>query len=99
VEAGPQGGQGSVASLRDEHYKLIERMPGGQRQLFDLRDDPAETKDISRREPRVVKRLLKELRARRRAGRLERGEGMVPAAQPTMDAATLERLRALGYVK
>jgi arylsulfatase A-like enzyme len=99
VEAGPQGGQGSVAALRDEHYKLIERMPGGQRQLFDLRDDPAEIKDISRREPRVVKRLLKELRARRRVGRLERGEGMVPAAQPTMDAATLERLRALGYVK
>jgi hypothetical protein len=32
-------------AIRDRRYKLIEQ-EGGQRQLFDLKDDPYETRDL-----------------------------------------------------
>jgi arylsulfatase A-like enzyme len=83
---------GRAFAFRTERYKLIESTFAGTRELFDLQDDPAEERDISREKPRVVKRLIKIARAeRRRRLRSTAPDTATPAE------ATLERLRALGY--
>jgi hypothetical protein len=64
-------------------YELVVNWATGKLRLFDLRRDPHRRDDISRLNPDIVKELAVP------APDLE-------ARQP--DAATLERLRALGYV-
>jgi len=98
VDAGVQWVEGSVAAVRTRRYKLVEKQPGNERALYDLLTDPGETKDLSREQPRIVKQLLKRLRAERRpAGAAATGGEAVP--EPTLDQATVERLRALGYME
>jgi len=90
---------GTTASLRGARFKLITSPSDGRRQLFDLLLDPGETEDVSARHPRVVKKLIKELHALQRAGRLELADSGAEAAssEAELDPADLERLRALGY--
>jgi arylsulfatase A len=54
-------------SISDKRYKLVGHKPKGKPQppepagrLYDLRDDPGETRDISRQHPEIVKRLRTE---------------------------------------
>ena len=54
-------------SISDKRYKLVGQNPKGKPrpsepagQLFDLLDDPGETRDISRQHPEIVKRLRTE---------------------------------------
>jgi len=60
-------------------------------ELFDLRADPGETKNLIANEPRTAAKLLDELR--------ERYDAMPPgqAAVAQIDPAALEALRGLGY--
>lgn len=44
-------------AVRDERWKLIWSLPKGRWELFDLREDPLETRDLSTERPDVVARL------------------------------------------
>ena len=48
--------------IRDERYKLIYNLDTGRIQLFDMLADPAERDDIATQEPKVVRRLMRELK-------------------------------------
>lgn len=91
---GPQGAlpssypRGDLSAVVDWPFKYIDGAPEGAG-LFDLASDPHETKNLAAREPgrlEAMKSLMKTLA----------GPGSGPAAT---DAATEERLRALGYVR
>jgi arylsulfatase A-like enzyme len=94
VDGGPPPPQVSVAGDDSGQLSAI-RVPGWKldgRRLFDLAADPGETRDVARSHRRTV-RELREQRRRILASR--------PAPRPAPaapDAATLERLRALGYL-
>ena len=55
-----QGGKPSGA-IRDGHWKLIEFYEDRHTELFDLVDDPSESRDISLQHPQIVKRLAASL--------------------------------------
>ncbi len=77
---------GGVASIRTTRWKLIRN------HLFDLRDDPAETRDVAARFPEIAAEL-----AERRAALLAAApDGHGPPAVPS--AAERQSLDALGYV-
>jgi len=80
-------------SVEQGRYKLIRRLkpePGDE--LYDLRDDPGETRDIAAGHPRVVVRLAEAGEAIRSRRSLEREE-------VALDQETREELRALGYLE
>jgi hypothetical protein len=66
----------------------------GERELFDLANDPAELHDLSTLEPERVAELVAKLRseAARRPPRYE------DADRPELRPETEEALRALGYL-
>jgi arylsulfatase A-like enzyme len=64
-------------------YKVLLDLDTGQRQLFDLRSDPAERHDLAASAPSLAETLASGLV----------GEGDPPAPPPEL----LERLRSLGY--
>lgn len=57
---GNQGGAPSGA-VRDGDWKLIECYEDGSRELYNLRDDPAEAKDLAASQPEKVKELARML--------------------------------------
>lgn len=85
-------------ALREPNWKLVTALRDGsavRRHLFDLARDPGETRDAAAQAPDVADRLEQQLQnfiarhenaARAEASRIE------------MDPATLEKLRALGYI-
>jgi arylsulfatase A-like enzyme/Tfp pilus assembly protein PilF len=79
-------GWAALHSFRMQSLKLID---APRPELYDLASDPHETKDLASERPDAVERLRQALRALRARAR--------PAAVATPDAATQERLRALGY--
>jgi arylsulfatase A-like enzyme len=87
-------------ALRDGRQKLVATSTG-ERLLYDLAEDPAESRDLAGERPDEVARLAARLEAvRMELGLpaldvdLSQGEG---AAE--LDPATRERLRQLGYVE
>jgi choline-sulfatase len=78
-----------LAAVETERWKFI-RAP--RPELYDLRQDPKERRDVSTEHPRVVATLAKHLESMNlvRAGEL-------PTPAP-LDPDALARLRALGYV-
>jgi arylsulfatase A-like enzyme len=88
-------------SYRSGALKLVETS-GGERLLFDLAADPGEERDLAASRPEDVARLADELATWVRALGLPALGAPVAAAgapPPSMDDATRERLRALGYVE
>jgi arylsulfatase A-like enzyme len=75
-------------ALYSEWVSLIA--DGDKAQLYDLKADPRQEKDLAARHPDVAASLQEQLR------RLAEGAGR-PGARP--DAAQLEQLRSLGYVQ
>lgn len=67
------------------------------REMYDLEQDPGETRDVLAREPVAAGFLMAEVRTRRRRA-LAAGGG-ASRAEPSHDADARERLRALGYVQ
>jgi len=67
--------------------------PIGEIELFDRRADPHEQSNVAARRPDLVEAFVADIVAWRKR---DLGEG--PAAAQTIDPATAEELRALGYV-
>ncbi len=88
-------GWAPLRTLRTARYKFID---APKPELYDLTEDPGEQQSIFSRErdlSRDLGRRLDELRARiERSDDNQRSGGAVPE----LDPATLEQLRALGYV-
>ncbi len=86
---------GSHRSVNDERYKLmrdLKRGDGGWA-LFDLRDDPAERRNLIREERGVLRRLRKELEEwMRTAGDADLEERLERAREIEQE------LRQLGYL-
>ena len=71
-------------------YKLMRDEETGKAALYDLQEDPKETRDLSRTKTGVSNRLAKLLRERRRTRR-------PPTVTYETDPAMREQLRQLGY--
>ncbi len=56
------GGKMSSA-VRDERWKLIEFIPNGRRELYDLQGDPSESRDLASEHPDVARSLAAHLQA------------------------------------
>jgi arylsulfatase A-like enzyme len=89
----PESGTGEWRARWDGRFKYLESSRG-ERFLFDLERDPAESENLAPREPE---------RASDAASQLERDFAALPPAPPdpgpvALDAATVEALRALGYL-
>lgn len=86
-------------SIISDGWKLV-RFDGGDEPRFELyahRDDPLDQSDVAGEHPEIVERLTEMLdnwRGFAEAARLDD-----EAATGQIDAAELERLRALGYVQ
>jgi arylsulfatase len=81
-------------AVRDKSFKLeeIPRLRGGYRRvLYDLRQDPAESRDVADDHPEVVRRL---------GHHLDRWIAQLPESPRTevRDEESLDELRALGYI-
>lgn len=73
---GNQGGTPG-SSIRENEYKLIEFFEDGRVELYDLREDPGETRDLSPALPDLSRRLRQRLSAWR-----ERIEAKIPEPNP-----------------
>jgi hypothetical protein len=81
--------------IRAAPWKYLRRVEDGRELLFDLRSDPREQQDLSSTQPE----RLAELRAAcDEALRAARAAAVEDTSGLPDDPATLERLRALGYV-
>ena len=84
----------SLYAIHDGRFKLIARYQGSLKKpsmLFDLAEDPAESRNVIGEYPEVEERLR---------NYLESLDAIVgEQTTPPLDEDTLERLRSLGYVK
>ncbi len=83
-------------------WKLIYRPDGESAglkevELYDRRTDRGDRHDVADRHPAVVKRLLGQIH-RWQDGQNQVRELLGPARKTTLDPATLQRLRTLGYI-
>ncbi|HJX30142.1 MAG TPA: sulfatase [Thermoanaerobaculia bacterium] len=88
------GMQGTVRTIQDGTYKLTYDIGSGATQLFDLRVDPGETIDLSRKRPEQARRLREPL-----LRWIESREGPLASGESRRQAEEAEkRLRAVGYL-
>jgi arylsulfatase A-like enzyme len=83
----------TLLAISEDPHKLIVGTDGGQA-LYDLREDPAESRDLFPQRPELGQRLMDDLRqfvAGRTAARF-------PVGAPQLTEAQKEVLRSLGYV-
>ena len=83
------------AAVEVDDAKCIER-EDGHRELFNLPEDPLETKDVSADDPERTARICDRVRAWQ--VKLPRHEGVRPVA-PALDDDMRRRLETLGYVE
>ena len=81
--------QGSrpAGAIRDGDWKLVEQLEDGSVELFDLANDPSETKNLAAANPDRVDDLRQKLHAWR-----ERIGAQMPVPNPEFDAALHQRL-------
>lgn len=81
--------QGSrpAGAIRDGDWKLVEQLEDGSVELFDLANDPRETKNLAAANPDRVEDLRQKLHAWR-----ERIGAQMPTTNPNFDAALHQRL-------
>lgn len=85
----------SVVSIRTTQHKLVWDYPNGKPELYDLVRDPGERHDIATL-PDSPTAVLRQ----RLASHIERLRALGGYSEPgTVSPETLERLRALGYVR
>jgi arylsulfatase A-like enzyme len=83
----PPGDTAEHEGLRTEDWKLVDG------RLYDLRNDPGETRDLAAEQPGVVRDLTNRLHTLLR-------QRPRPGTQPIVpDPETTEKLRALGYLQ
>ncbi len=83
-------------ALRDERFKYVYYTQTGEEWLYDLTDDPGETRDLAAREPLRTAYYRQALHAW--TLRLSR-RGPARAEQAEMSCEQCENLRALGYIQ
>jgi arylsulfatase len=81
-------------ALITERFKLIRDDPTARLELYDLRDDPGEQRDVAAARPGLVSELLPALEE---AVANSRGRSMSVIEAP-LSEERLEQLRSLGYV-
>jgi hypothetical protein len=75
-------------------FKLIEE--GGRARLYDLEQDPQETRDVSAQDSKRVEAMREAARQLRRVV----GEGAeAPSIETELDPQAQEALRSLGYIR
>ncbi len=82
--------------VRTPRWKLIYRPAGERAQLFDLRHDSSERRNLVQKNPETAAKLLAELEAWRRT---RRRLDLAHRPQNELSADKVEELRALGYVE
>lgn len=85
-------GSDEQLAVQDRRYKLILSQPGRRVELYDLREDPGEERDLSRDLSAERERLLAALERWLRETPSIEGAAEIPPEK-------LEALRALGYVE
>lgn len=83
-----------VRHLRDRSYNPLYLLTKGREELYDLEDDPQETRDLAAERPELVERLRKLWKTLAES----RGSDLRAARAP-VDAQTEELLRSLGYTQ
>jgi arylsulfatase A-like enzyme len=88
-------GQGVLRGVRDARYKLIYDTETRSTRLYDLAEDPRETRDLSEERPAEHQRL----RAALETWMAEHEPRPEPDADTNVGRGLEERLRELGYVE
>jgi arylsulfatase A-like enzyme len=97
----PRPWQNAFRAVFDERFKFVARYNGGSvyRVLFDLLDDPRETRDLAVVEPKNLGRLEAQVTAWPHPfTRLDPNHSLGPK-DPWIDAEQRDRLRRLGYIQ
>ncbi|MBI2881935.1 MAG: sulfatase, partial [Candidatus Tectomicrobia bacterium] len=89
-----------MSSSRADRWKWIRANPGNPRRLppeslYDITKDPGERENLAGREPALGREMDQKLKGALDAAR----KGAVPQEKVTLDPATEERLRSLGYIE
>jgi arylsulfatase A-like enzyme len=90
-------------SITSERYKLVyvpdagdrRFMKGSELELYDLKEDPGETRNLVAQRPEIAGRLKRELRDWIADG----GAGAAAPAAVRIDAQAEDQLRSLGYIR
>jgi len=86
----------NIVSYRSKRWKLIINDERGERELYDLQEDPKETKNLSKIMPERVKEFEAEIYKH-----LSRSVGssiLLPKIPTRQDKLVRDRLKALGYL-
>jgi len=78
---------------RRGRFKLITNSESGQRELYDLAEDPAEQQDLSKARPKLADELSALM------GQFFVHPNEDPANPLDLDPETVERLQELGYIE
>jgi arylsulfatase A-like enzyme len=81
-----QGGR-PAGAIRDGQWKLVEQLEDGSLELFNLAEDPGESKNLAAADPHRANELLQKLQAWREAV-----GARMPVQNPEFDAALHRRL-------
>ena len=84
------------AVVRDR-WKLVHRITDDTYELYDLEEDPHETRDVSAEHPEEVERLKATLRTMIEKA-MELGRGYTSSGVQDMSPTELEKLKGLGYL-
>ena len=90
------GYEGSWRAIRDENWKMIRipRTGGDLIELYDMRTDPAEQRDLSGHLPPEAAGLASRLARWEELASQHSGQG---SQEPSLDEQQLQTLRSLGY--
>ncbi|QDU56583.1 sulfatase-like hydrolase/transferase [Aeoliella mucimassa] len=86
---GPKNDPNPDLAVRENQWKLVTNIDGSNTQLFNLKRDPSETKDVSSRNPRVTERLKRNVLNWNR-GLPEDAIGVPPASNAKSNAKQAE---------
>jgi len=93
--------RGRQRALQDRDFKLLVTEEGGHRELYDLRHDPGETRDIAQEAPDRLAEYESHLKGFLEAmarWKVDKGIGQGSQAEGEMDDQVANQLRALGYM-
>lgn len=88
-----------MKAIRSNEYKLIVGKLTGKKQLFNLKDDPAEQKNIWDENPELAQELEEELNLWQAQNQALKNKLLVRELTPEERKEFEERLRAAGYIK